>query len=63
MMSGIVEASSRCLKLCRHGKIKTRWERQETDLVRRLHGGREGCAWYVVERRVAPGRGWEGVCA
>ena len=36
-----------------------RWERPETDLVRRLHGGWEGCAWYVVERRVAPGRGWE----
>ena len=35
------------------------WERLETDLVRRLHGGREGCAWYMVERMVAPGWGWE----
>ena len=26
-------------------------------------GGKEGCAWYLVGRRVAPGRGWEGVCA
>ena len=28
--------------------------------MRRLHGGREGCAWYVVERRVVPGMWWEG---
>ena len=37
------------------------WERPETDLVRRLHGGKEGCAWCVVGRRVAPGTWWEGV--
>ena len=58
-MHRIVEASSRCLELCRHGSIKTRWERQETDLVRRLHGGSEGCAWYMVGRRVVPGMGWK----
>ena len=31
------------------------WERQKTDFLPCLHGRKEGCAWYVVARRVAPG--------
>ena len=32
-----------------------RWERQETDIARRLHSGKESCTWGAARRIVPPG--------